>query len=1035
MNIEAEQILLFALFLLWADCLIVILTLSNKTKLSLEKERRDKELADLALLFESGGKWSRRRLDRLLKNYLYLWQSISLPEEERRKILHLAGAEKAERRLRKKTRSRSKYRRMQSALGLALIANDSSRKALEEALLEEKDFTVKLYMANALADIADPRSIGALVESLFGAHKWYRSKVDMLIASFGKSGSDYLRGLLWRQETEIVELLIDLSGNCICDELREYLIDTVQKGPETIGYLSETVHGCPDRSCAYCAHGRAVDSDFMRECDYWKSRMKPEYRCRKFCPLVTVKDPAGNHHRLVVAAASALEIYFSASLNDPLFLENPDLELRTIAIRSLGDGNDEENVRVLLAYLDFEEAVAPAKAGLSRILTAHPRYIPLVIEAFTSGQGEYQRRNIAEVLAGRVEYFIARLGSREGESAANIIRELLKLGKVTEIVEFLTLNKDMELENSLLAIIGEQVQDNETLRKECAQYLPESQLAKLGVEPTKKEFVKREEKRDWKMVRSLYLVLAFSLLFFPALYVARHYSGLMSTPVVQQLKTFVVDYNYDFAYYSILVNLIYLILLFLSAIKVRTSTKLWDLKTISMLFKPRMLPSVSIIAPAFNEEKTIIESANSLLNLKYPEYQLVIVNDGSRDKTLETLIFYYKLKRTDYQYSPRLKTASIRGIYINPSYPKLIVVDKENGGKADSLNAGINIASKEYFCGIDADSLLEPDSLLKIASLTLNYGIETPAMGGNVFPINGCAVDRGKLMRVALPENSLAKLQTIEYMRAFMCGRLGWVQINTLLIISGAFGLFRKERVIATGGYLTKSERFGKDTVGEDMELVVRISRFMREKRLRYRIGYAYNANCWTEVPEDLKTLKRQRNRWHRGLIDILYFHRKLIFNPAYGRMGLVGMPYYLIFELIGPLFEVQGYLMVLLAGIFGLMSTKLVLLLFVATVLMGVLISMSSVLIAERQVYYFNYRDTLKMLGIAFIENFGPRQVFSMWRVLGFFSAMKKPQGWGKMERKGFGQAGSQGNQTDGQRRTTSPVRRPDASGDVRGA
>jgi cellulose synthase/poly-beta-1,6-N-acetylglucosamine synthase-like glycosyltransferase len=412
---------------------------------------------------------------------------------------------------------------------------------------------------------------------------------------------------------------------------------------------------------------------------------------------------------------------------------------------------------------------------------------------------------------------------------------------------------------------------------------------------------------------------------------------------------------------------------------------------------------VSIIAPAFNEEKTIVESATSLLNLKYPDYELVIVNDGSRDGTLNTLIAHFQLKRVDYHYAQRLKTASVRGIYRNPLYPQLVVVDKENGGKADSLNAGLNISAKEYFCGIDADSLLEPDSLLKVASLTLDYGVETPAMGGNVFPINGCTVDRGKLIQIGLPRNSLARLQTIEYLRAFMCGRMGWAQVNSLLIISGAFGLFRKERVISIGGYLTSNERYGKNTVGEDMELVVRIARLMREKRQKYRISYAYNANCWTEVPESFDILKRQRDRWHRGLIDIMFFHRKLLFNPSYGKMGLVGMPYFLIFELVGPLFEIQGYLMVALAAFLGLMSTKLAILLFISTILMGITISMASVLIAERQTCYFSARDSLKLLLMAFLENFGPRQIFSLWRVLGFFSAMKKPKGWGKMERKGF--------------------------------
>ena len=508
---------------------------------------------------------------------------------------------------------------------------------------------------------------------------------------------------------------------------------------------------------------------------------------------------------------------------------------------------------------------------------------------------------------------------------------------------------------------------------------------------------------------SVYSLIAVALFLVPVIYILRHYDILFTASWKDQLELFVLDLNYYLAYYCIAINGIYLALLGLSFFHVREQEHLWQLKTDTFLFKKRMLPSVSIIAPAFNEEKTIIESANSLLNLKYPDYELIIVNDGSKDRTLEVLVEYFGLTRVDYVFDQKLRTKPVRGIYMNRSLPKLIVVDKENGGKADSLNAGINVAQKEYFCGIDADSLLESEALLRLASMALDQEAETPALGGNVLPVNGCVVERGKVARIGIPKNRLAVLQTLEYLRAFMAGRLGWAKLRSLLIISGAFGLFRRDRIIDIGGYLTRVERYGKDTVGEDMELVVRINRLMRELKHDYRVCYSFNANCWTEVPEDMGSLQRQRYRWHRGLIEILSFHRKMLFNPSYGKIGLIAMPYFLIFEAFGPLLEVEGYLAVVAAFFLGILNTQIAVLLFIANVLMGVLISLSALFIAERNLMYLKWRELAVLLFYAVVENFGPRQLISFWRTGATVNMLNKPNGWGKAERRGFAGAEAQ--------------------------
>jgi cellulose synthase/poly-beta-1,6-N-acetylglucosamine synthase-like glycosyltransferase len=416
-----------------------------------------------------------------------------------------------------------------------------------------------------------------------------------------------------------------------------------------------------------------------------------------------------------------------------------------------------------------------------------------------------------------------------------------------------------------------------------------------------------------------------------------------------------------------------------------------------------MMPSISIIAPAYNESATIIESVNSLINLWYPRYELIVVNDGSSDGTLDKLINYFELVKVDILFREHIATQHILAIYRNPAFPKLTVINKLNGGKADSLNAGINIASGEYVCGIDADSLLEKDALMRIASTSLDIEVETVAVGGNIFPVNGCTISRGCIDKYALPSHPVALFQMIEYFRAFMAGRIGWASLNSLLIISGAFGLFSRKRMLEVGGYLTSSGQYHYDTVGEDMELVVRLSRYMRENKQPFKINYAYNANCWTEVPEDVHILLKQRDRWHRGLIEILSFHAKLFLNPSYGKLGMLSIPYFVLFEMIGPWIELQGYSMVILALSFGLLNIPVLILLFIATIMTGTFISTASLIIAGHEMRHFTFKEILKLIGYSILENFGIRQFVSLQRCLSYVNIIRSKSGWGKMTRKGF--------------------------------
>ena len=908
---------------------------------------------------------------------------------------------KAEMKFKKGVRSIFKLKRIENAMNLGLLGTDEARITLEEAIGREKDSVVKLYLSNALSDIGNKGSLPVLVNSLLNARRFYRVRVNLLIANFGEAFDDCVKELMNSERFEIKELLIDFASVYYSENSRDYLKRFIANQKEDQEKLRMIYGESGQKSCATCTNSFFNEQGTLG-CHVNKVVPK-KLICRRHLIIPVSLNYEESFKKLIYKAYRVMGEFYPESFLEIPYDQSFAPEIKEAYVYAVSRIPSENRLNQLISFLKDEDTRRTAVHVMSTMIEDNPSRIAILTKRYLREDNQEVKREISKVLASRVEYFIMKLNTRSRNEAVNLITEILQLGVNSEIIGFLNKNRDIDIENELLAILKNVMKTSPSLREECSKYLDIRLLKKCRIEKFQAVAPVKTEEKDQKLVNKLYVILAFVIFLFPGIFLLRHGWKVLEWPVLQQLKTYVIEFNYYIIYYAMSISGIYLILLLLSYINVNKQVKLWKLKNMSLMFKKGMLPSISIVAPAFNEEKTVIESVNSLLNLEYPDYELILVNDGSTDHTLERLIKVYNLKRVDFVYHEKIETKSVRGVYTNVSLPRLIVVDKENGGKGDSLNVGINISKKEYFCGIDADSLLEGDALLRLASMTLDQGIETPALGGNILPINGMNVKNGQIKDVRLPRGILGKLQTIEYTRAFKAGRLGWAEINGLLIISGAFGLFRTERVIRAGGYLTKSGVFHRDTVGEDMELVVRIASSMKEENLKYKICYSYNANCWTEVPEELYSLKKQRYRWHKGLIDNLAFHSKMLFNPKYGVNGLISMPYFFVFEMLGPMIEVQGIIMVILASILGLLNIKIAMLIFIFTVMTGILISTASLAILEKDSSIFRKRDVLTLFFYAFLENFGPRQLISLWRVGSFFSMMGKPTTWDKGERKGF--------------------------------
>ncbi|MBU3915038.1 glycosyltransferase family 2 protein [bacterium] len=464
----------------------------------------------------------------------------------------------------------------------------------------------------------------------------------------------------------------------------------------------------------------------------------------------------------------------------------------------------------------------------------------------------------------------------------------------------------------------------------------------------------------------------------------------------------IMGWNYFVLIYFLFINTVYSVLIIISFFSIKKHLKSMRMIDLKKMFRhASFLKPISIIAPAYNEEQTVVENVRSLLSLNYPEYEIILINDGSKDNTLKTLIDAYNLKPTVRANPGDLKTNAVRSIYRSETFSNFIVVDKENGGKADALNAGINVSRFPLFTAIDTDSLLEKNALLQM-SLPFIERPETVAVGGVVRIINGCEIQNGAVVKVGLPGKALPLFQIVEYFRAFLFGRVGWEAMNMLLVISGAFGMFKKSAVLMAGGYRT-------DTVGEDMELITRLHRTMRDKKLKYHVGFLPEPVCWTEAPESLKILSRQRNRWQRGLFESIFLNRRMIFNPRYGRIGLFAVPFALFIEGLGPIVEFLGYITFIMSWKLGTLDGFFAIAFLSAAILLGVVISTSALVVEE--ITFRRFPD-IKMVVILFLfgilENFGYRQLHAWWRLRAIFDYVIGKKAWGEMTRTGFSKKNS---------------------------
>lgn len=406
---------------------------------------------------------------------------------------------------------------------------------------------------------------------------------------------------------------------------------------------------------------------------------------------------------------------------------------------------------------------------------------------------------------------------------------------------------------------------------------------------------------------------------------------------------------------------------------------------------------ISIITPAYNEGAVIIDSVKGMLKLDYPVYEVIVVNDGSTDDSMSKLIEAFNLRKANYPIRRQVPCAGIRGIYRNPAIPKLTVVDKVNGGKkADACNAGINVSRYPYFINMDADCLLDDDSLFWISRSFMKDNT-CIAVGGIMRTNNGSEIKNYRVTKFGMPENWLARFQILEYGRSFLLGRILTAKLGCLMVISGAFGAFHKETVIKTGGY-------SLDCIGEDMELVMKLHHYMRKNKRKYKIAFSPKAICWTQSPIKYNELRGQRRRWQVGLIQVLSRYRCMFLNPRYGTIGMIGMPYQVLYEMLGPLVELAGLVVMPLSLYFGIITVPGLILFCTAGLQLGLLGSFSS-LLADAVIFNrtIRLRDYLFLAFLCLADTITYRPITLLFRLEAAFCYKKYSHNWGTITRQSF--------------------------------
>ncbi|MGB3366745.1 MAG: glycosyltransferase [Acidaminobacteraceae bacterium] len=944
MVFDVALLIKLILICLTIDIMLFLGLVIRRYEISFISKKNDKLKKVLLNVFlnKSISKIRSKDIDLFVNQYAELMLNVSINKEEKELIKSAVDNSNVIKFSGKLLNSFSTKRRIKSAVMLGFIGQVESIKLLEEKLIKEKNYIVKLYIINSLIIQESHGSDKFIYESLIESPVWYQKRFRKLIMEYKEYFYQSLDCVIERKEIEIKKAIIYIASIYYDIRLKEFML-------------------------------KEIDS-YLIEKSY---KTSPKKRKHLYFTL------------------ECLAVHYHKCLDHERYLDSDDLNIREIAIKSLEKYGGIYSFNKVMAHVKDKELIDVVKSSLLSLLEHDESLTRYVSQLFVEEQNRQYLDVYAYVLSYKIEYFARRLLSSERKKMRKIIEKIIFHNYNMSIIDYLNKNNNLEIENEIIDLLNDVFEIDGSITKDYTIYLDADIMRKMNLR-SEGFFISPYNMESLSLYKKIFIATLFTItvLLMPIIYFLININDVTSLTRTEIFREIIRDIPIYLGFYYVILNSIYILMCVLSIKSSADQKYMGKLKKKVKVFERALLPSISIIIPISNQKKYLVDGLNGYLNIKYPKYDIILIDDGSTDESFELLSDYFGFYKENFNIEKLEYYPSIRSVYRSRRNSNLVYVDKKRTGKSDCLDLGSILSEHEYVCAADIDGVMDQDFLYKMASRINDDEEETIAVLGNVVPINDCEKIKGCIDHYNLPHKLIAKLQYIDLFRNYINIKIARGYMNSILMPSGSFCLFKRDKLMDVGGYKGYEFEFKDDTNKEDIDLMYRLIKHMYDNLLPYKISYNSYGNYYRVLPENILSLRKLRRRWQREYLDAMITHSDMLLNANYGLNGEFNSILNLILEFVAPLFEIIGLSVFIFTAVNGTLSLD-VMIFVIFGITLGTISSVLPVCMLNTESEKSSIGAVFELFILSIVSTFGYLQIVRALKISDTIGAIKKHDGY----------------------------------------